>query len=253
MVAINGCLSPGHHWRPGQQLKHVPWLGIEPATLWFSAHAQSTELHQPGLLVIYYIFISCILTTYEIGTVIWFYIWRAKGLEKMITLLKVIHLLGDRMELELRTVWILKSYARWLNYSTHSTLLLFCILFWKKNLQVHVKGKLHELKPPHSLLNKIEGNSKLSVFWLQTTFLALFPTQHIYRFNILTTSLTLLWCGCCDHISLPLLITFPPFFTHWKYDQPKWLFFGINIKKNSLVAINHLSSIFLQQIMYIFV
>ena len=25
------------------------FLGIEPATLWFVAHAQSTALHQPGL------------------------------------------------------------------------------------------------------------------------------------------------------------------------------------------------------------
>ena len=29
-------------WGPGL-------LGIELATLWFAAHAQSTELHQPGL------------------------------------------------------------------------------------------------------------------------------------------------------------------------------------------------------------
>ena len=34
---------------PGLQPRHVPWLGIEPATLWFTARAQSTELHQPGL------------------------------------------------------------------------------------------------------------------------------------------------------------------------------------------------------------
>ena len=31
-----------------QQPRHVPWLGIEPATLWFLAHAQSAELCQPG-------------------------------------------------------------------------------------------------------------------------------------------------------------------------------------------------------------
>ena len=32
------CVIASHtppHWRPGQQPRHVPWLGIEPATLWF--------------------------------------------------------------------------------------------------------------------------------------------------------------------------------------------------------------------------
>ena len=43
-----GCLSRGPHWGPGPQPRHVPWLGIELATLWFAAHTQSTELHQPG-------------------------------------------------------------------------------------------------------------------------------------------------------------------------------------------------------------
>ena len=42
-------LSCGPHWGPGPQPRHVPWLGSEPVTLWFTAHAQSTELHQPGL------------------------------------------------------------------------------------------------------------------------------------------------------------------------------------------------------------
>ena len=43
-----GCLSHGPHCGPGPQPRHVPWLGIEPVTLWFAALAQSTELHQPG-------------------------------------------------------------------------------------------------------------------------------------------------------------------------------------------------------------
>ena len=30
-----GCLSHTPHLGPGLQLRHVPWLGIEPATLWF--------------------------------------------------------------------------------------------------------------------------------------------------------------------------------------------------------------------------
>ena len=41
------------YWGPGLQPRHVPWLGIELATLWFIAHAQSTELHQPGLIISY--------------------------------------------------------------------------------------------------------------------------------------------------------------------------------------------------------
>ena len=47
-----GCLSRGPHWGPGPQPRHVTWLGIEPLTLWFADHAQSTELHQPGLCIV---------------------------------------------------------------------------------------------------------------------------------------------------------------------------------------------------------
>ena len=49
-----GCLSHVPHWGPGMpglQPRHVPLLGIELETLWFTAHTQSTELHQPGLVV----------------------------------------------------------------------------------------------------------------------------------------------------------------------------------------------------------
>ena len=31
-----GCFSRAPYWGPGPQPRHVPWLGIEPATLWFS-------------------------------------------------------------------------------------------------------------------------------------------------------------------------------------------------------------------------
>ena len=44
-----GWFSCVPYWGLGPQPRHVPWLGIEPATLWFTACAQSTELHQPVL------------------------------------------------------------------------------------------------------------------------------------------------------------------------------------------------------------
>ena len=35
-ISLCGCLSHAPYWRPGQQPRHVPWLGIKPATLWFT-------------------------------------------------------------------------------------------------------------------------------------------------------------------------------------------------------------------------
>ena len=32
-----GCLLHAPHWGPGPKPRHVPWLGIEPETLWFFA------------------------------------------------------------------------------------------------------------------------------------------------------------------------------------------------------------------------
>ena len=31
-----GCLLHAPYWGPGPQPRHVPWLGIKPATLWFA-------------------------------------------------------------------------------------------------------------------------------------------------------------------------------------------------------------------------
>ena len=45
-----GCLSCVPHGEPGLQPRHVPRLGIKLVTLWFTAHTQATESHQPGLL-----------------------------------------------------------------------------------------------------------------------------------------------------------------------------------------------------------
>ena len=35
-TAMCGCLSCAPYWRPGLQPRHVPWLGIKSATLWFT-------------------------------------------------------------------------------------------------------------------------------------------------------------------------------------------------------------------------
>ena len=35
-TSICGCLSHAPYWVPGLQPRYVPWLGIEPATIWFS-------------------------------------------------------------------------------------------------------------------------------------------------------------------------------------------------------------------------
>ena len=48
-TSMCGYLLHVPHWGPGPLPRHVPWLGIELATLWFTACTQSTELHQPGV------------------------------------------------------------------------------------------------------------------------------------------------------------------------------------------------------------
>ena len=35
-TSMCGCLSNAPYWGPGPQPRHVPWLGIEPANLWFT-------------------------------------------------------------------------------------------------------------------------------------------------------------------------------------------------------------------------
>ena len=47
-ISMCSCLLHASYWELGPQPRHVPWLGIKPATLWFATQAQSTELHQPG-------------------------------------------------------------------------------------------------------------------------------------------------------------------------------------------------------------
>ena len=35
-ISMCGCLLSAPYWPPGLQPRHMPWLGIEPATLWFT-------------------------------------------------------------------------------------------------------------------------------------------------------------------------------------------------------------------------
>ena len=44
-----GCLSSAPYWGPGRQPRHVPSLGVEPATLSLQAGVQSAEPQQPVL------------------------------------------------------------------------------------------------------------------------------------------------------------------------------------------------------------
>ena len=51
-TSMCGCLSHAPYWGPGLQPRHVPCLGIKPATLYLAqAHTQFTEPHQPGLFI----------------------------------------------------------------------------------------------------------------------------------------------------------------------------------------------------------
>ena len=49
-LSMCGCLSCTPYWGAGLQPKHMPWLGVELVTLWFTAHTQSTKLHQPDFI-----------------------------------------------------------------------------------------------------------------------------------------------------------------------------------------------------------
>ena len=55
-TSMSGCLSCTPSWGPGLQLRHVPWLGIEPVTLWFtglySIHWVTPARATYGLLIV---------------------------------------------------------------------------------------------------------------------------------------------------------------------------------------------------------
>ena len=46
-TSVCGCLSQALNWRPDLQPRHVPWLGIEPVTLWSTGWHLIHEPHQP--------------------------------------------------------------------------------------------------------------------------------------------------------------------------------------------------------------
>ena len=48
-TSMCGCLSHTCNWGPGTRPRHVPRLGIEPATLWFAGWCSVHEPRQPGL------------------------------------------------------------------------------------------------------------------------------------------------------------------------------------------------------------
>ena len=54
-TSMCGYLSSGPYWGPGPQPRHVPWLGIEPLPFGSQSSAQSTEPHQPGLFVCFFL------------------------------------------------------------------------------------------------------------------------------------------------------------------------------------------------------
>ena len=48
-TSMCGCLLCAPYWGPGLQPRHVPWLGIEPVTHWFTGQHSIHDPHQPGL------------------------------------------------------------------------------------------------------------------------------------------------------------------------------------------------------------
>ena len=60
-ISMCGCLSSAPYWPPGLQPRHMPWLGIEPATLWFTGRQSihwSTAARAPLFFLISIIYES---------------------------------------------------------------------------------------------------------------------------------------------------------------------------------------------------
>ena len=65
------CLSHIPTWGPGLQPRHVPWLGIKRATLWFAACAQATEPLSHISQGWFFNYMSCIFLLVAIRTTIY--------------------------------------------------------------------------------------------------------------------------------------------------------------------------------------
>ena len=65
-----GCLLSTPHWGPGLQPRHVPWLGIKPATLWFVDQRSITEPHRPGVRLCLFLYLSTCIKNHESTTLL---------------------------------------------------------------------------------------------------------------------------------------------------------------------------------------
>lgn len=92
-------------------------------------------------------------------------------------------------------LWLLRTCSWRLDALTHAVLLPLCILFWKNNLQIHVKRNFMRSSSPSALTSKNVGNSTLSVIWFQRLFLAYFSSCLSYRLYIPATCSPILWCS----------------------------------------------------------
>ena len=63
-----GWLSCTPNWGPGLQPRPVPWLGIEPVTLWLTSWHSVTEPQQPGLLFFWGTYVLFSIVTVPVYT-----------------------------------------------------------------------------------------------------------------------------------------------------------------------------------------
>ena len=129
-----GCLSHTPNWGPGQQPRDVPWLGIEPATPWFTGH-HSIHWATPARAQVQEFNLS------KLG----FSSWEVKHVPSL-PLFSGVALGGLTLEPEihqnLSPWWILNSGFCTLSFSTRISKVL-CISFFSQawNWQVHLREK----------------------------------------------------------------------------------------------------------------
>ena len=72
-TSMCGCLSPAPHWGPGPQPRPVPWLGIEPVTLWFPAPVNPLSHTSQGWFLLFFVLSHTIkISNYTCGIVYFF-------------------------------------------------------------------------------------------------------------------------------------------------------------------------------------